>query len=737
MKHALPMALALVGVGVLATLSGPYATGPKAVYAATAVRPGGFNPDPSMRPWRWADGPNPNGWFCRPPNCMGYATDGTQFVDNEIALMAATGAKYLRVEFPWFSIEPGNGTYDWSRTDYIINAAVAKGLITQPVLVYTPKWSSSYAANPPGAVSDWTTFVTAIVNRYKANVHYWEMWNEPDLNQYWNSSTANYVSQILAPGYGAVHAADPSAKVIVGPSNPSWYGNLLPAGAKGYFDIAAYHAYNGGALGGSSTVKSFLNGAGINVPIWVGEYGLEENTIHDTGQTGLLTGALTGVAPVDVVIWYSIRDDNSATCCPPVGVHPQFYGLVQFDGVTKKDGYAVMTQLLGGTIGPPPPASRGAYKPLPPARIMDTRTGAGGVPVAPLGPGGTLDVQITGQQGVPSSGVSAVVLNVTATNTSAPGYLTVYPAGVARPLASSLNWAAGQTVPNLVEVAVSTAGKVTIFNFAGLTDVLFDVAGYVATTTGTPGPDGLLTPLVPARILDTRSGTGGSTIGPGQTIDVPVAGNGGVPSSGVAAVVLNVTATNPTASGYLTAFPAGVTRPLASNLNFLAGQTVPNRVIVKVGNAGKVSFYNFSGTSDVVADVGGWFTDASNPAATGSAFSGLTPARILDTRVASPLGPAGTLSVQVAGLGGVPLMTASPAPTAVVLNVTVTNPTANSYLTVWPQGTSQPLASDLNWRVGQTVPNLVVVKLGPTGMVSLYNLAGTSHVVIDVVGWYS
>jgi hypothetical protein len=377
MKHALPMALALVGVGVLATLSGPNATGPKAVYAATAVRPGGFNPDPSMRPWRWADGPNPNGWFCRPPNCMGYATDGTQFVDNEIALMAATGAKYLRVEFPWFSIEPGNGTYDWSRTDYIINAAVAKGLITQPVLVYTPKWSSSYAANPPGAVSDWTTFVTAIVNRYKANVHYWEMWNEPDLNQYWNSSTANYVSQILAPGYGAVHAADPSAKVIVGPSNPSWYGNLLPAGAKGYFDIAAYHAYNGGALGGSSTVKSFLNGAGINVPIWVGEYGLEENTIHDTGQTGLLTGALTGAAPVDVAIWYSIRDDNSATCCPPVGVHPQYYGLVQYDGVTKKDGYAKMQQLLTGTVPPPTPTPSPTASPSPSPSASPTPSPSG------------------------------------------------------------------------------------------------------------------------------------------------------------------------------------------------------------------------------------------------------------------------------------------------------------------------------------------------------------------------
>jgi hypothetical protein len=167
---------------------------------------------------------------------------------------------------------------------------------------------------------------------------------------------------------------------------------------------------------------------------------------------------------------------------------------------------------------------------------------------------------------------------------------------------------------------------------------------------------------------------------------------------------------------------------------------VPNRVIVKVGANGKVSIFNFQGSADVVADVGGWFVDAAtNPTATGVGFNGLTPKRILDTRPPGkgPVVPGGTITVQVAAMGGVPAMTSAAPPTAVVLNVTVTDTTAASYLTVWPDGTGRPTASDLNWVPGQTVPNLVVVKLGANGMVDVYNLAGSTDVVIDVVGWYS
>jgi hypothetical protein len=360
---------------------------------------------------------------------------------------------------------------------------------------------------------------------------------------------------------------------------------------------------------------------------------------------------------------------------------------------------------------------------------------------ANLGPGGTMDVQIAGRGGVPASGVAAVIMNVTVTNTTGSGYLVVYPKGVARPIASNVNWTAGQTVPNLVEVPLGADGKVTVYNSAGATDVVFDVAGYVSTSDQSVGSSGLYNARVPSRLLDTRTGLGGATtVGAGGTVSLQVTGRGGVPATGVSAVVLNVTATGATASSYVTVWPDGAARPLASNLNFVAGQTVPNRVMVPVGTGGKVDLYNFAGNVDLVVDVGGYFTDASS-GGTGSALAPLAPARILDTRdgtggVSSPLASGVVLAVQVAGLKGVPPMQAGTPPKAVVLNVTVTNPTASSYLTLWPDGNLPPLASDLNYRRGQTMANLVVVQVGADGKVRLFNPAGSVDVVIDIVGWY-
>jgi hypothetical protein len=377
---------------------------------------------------------------------------------------------------------------------------------------------------------------------------------------------------------------------------------------------------------------------------------------------------------------------------------------------------------------------RGQFIALAPSRILDTRT------ASPVGPAGTLNVQVTGQGGVPASGVAAVVLNVTVTDTTASSYLTVWPAGWPRPLASNLNWTAGTTVPNLVEVAVGVGGQVSIFNAMGNTDVLFDVAGYVATPSATPGSGGRYNPIVPNRVLDTRTGLGAPAkqLCAYQSISVHIAGTPSVPSTGVAAVVLNVTATNTVvAPSYVTVYPTGGTRPVVSNLNFQPGQTVANRVVVKLGTGGSVDFFDYAGHTDVVADVAGWFTDGTTSSAA-SLFVPVPPARILDTRTTNiPVGPNASIVLPVAGQGGVPAMSAPVAPTAVVVNVTVTNPTAASFLTAWPDGAPRPLASDLNYVTGVTVPNLVVVKLGSTGAIDLYNAFGSVDVIVDAVGWYS
>jgi outer membrane protein assembly factor BamB len=391
------------------------------------------------------------------------------------------------------------------------------------------------------------------------------------------------------------------------------------------------------------------------------------------------------------------------------------------------------THLVAYANAPGSPGPLVPYHPLVPARILDTRVGVG-APAAKLQQGATLALQVAGQGGVPATGATAVVLNVTVTEPTFDSYLTAWPAGDTRPLASNLNFVAGETVPNLVVVKVGDGGKVDLYNNGGTTHVVADVAGWFGVDPAGGGAG--FTALPPARILDTRIGVGAPTgkVGPGGTIALQVTGQGGVPITGVSAIVLNLTATEPTFTSFLTAWPAGQARPLASNLNFVAGETVPNLVVVKVGDGGKVNIYNNGGSTHVLADVAGWYGD---DVTTGPGFSAVPPARILDTRSgagapAAKVGPGGTIALQVTGQGGVPATGVS----AVVLNVTVTEPTATSYVTAWPAGQPRPLASNLNFVPGQTVPNLVVVKVGDGGKVDLLNNAGSTHVVADVAGWY-
>lgn len=403
--------------------------------------------------------------------------------------------------------------------------------------------------------------------------------------------------------------------------------------------------------------------------------------------------------------------------------------------------FALAFSLLAGITPAQAATTPGStYFPLTPARLLDTRNGTG-APQAQLGPNSSLDLTVVGVGGVPATGVTAVVLNVIATDATAPAsFLTVFPAGTPQPLASNLNFNAGQIRTNAVKVAVPTtgdkAGKVTIYNLAGSVSVVADVNGWYSANGGAVGAT--YVPQSPARILDTRIGLGGFVLAPGQTADVQVTGMGGVPSTGVSAVVLNVTAILSGPESFLTVYPSGTNRPLASNLNPVNGQAVPNLVIARLGTNGRVSIYNNLGSTDVVADVQGWYT--STGVTVGATYFPLTPARDLDTRNGvgtggniGRMGAGQTLDLLVAGVNGVPTTGVA----AVVLNVTAAGHIgADSYMTVYPSGGGRPLASNLNYVQGDTRPNLVIARVGANGRVSIYNNAGAVDVIADVQGWF-
>ena len=389
-------------------------------------------------------------------------------------------------------------------------------------------------------------------------------------------------------------------------------------------------------------------------------------------------------------------------------------------------------------------ASAGRYVSITPFRVLDTRSNLGG---SRFGPDSTQSVTIAGagNGSVPATGVVAVVANMTVTQASSSGYLSVFPAGSGIPVVSSLNFTKSVTVANLVTVPVPASGDVQVRDYlydqnpSQNAQVVMDIQGYY--TTKSTGPTGLYTPITPVRIADTRSGSGqpdaGAPLGPGGTASVTVVtAADGVPAT-AAAVALNVTAIAPTTNGYLTVFPAGAPRPTVSNVNFRTGATVANRVVAKIGSGGQVQIYNAVGTSNIAVDVDGWYAGASTVGPKGGAYVSVTPIRIVDTRSSmggTTLGAMGSETFTVAGHGGIP----SGGALAAAMNVTVVNTQASGYVTVFPAGSARPTASDINWTgARQDVPNMTQEGLGSSGNLTVFNgSAGTTGILIDVFGYF-
>lgn len=336
-----------------------------------------------------------------------------------------------------------------------------------------------------------------------------------------------------------------------------------------------------------------------------------------------------------------------------------------------------------------------------PVRVFDSRPGelpeTG--PKGLVGPNAGVDVHVTGAAtGVPDN-ATAVVMNVTGTNASGPGFLTIHEAGTDRPLASSLNLTApNQTRANTVVMPFSASGDVTIYSQSGA-DVIVDVTGYfVPTNVGVSA--GRLLPLETARVFDTRASEpapGPKGLVPaGGTIDVQVGGVAGVPADATAAV-LTVVATETTRAGYVTVF-AGDNVPLASNLNInAAGETVPNLVIAPLRADGTISVYTQS-AAHLLADVTGYITGSSATASDAGLFIPNNPERLFDTRpdqlpIDEPKGElaAGeTITLQVSGRAGLPDHIG-----LVLLNLTGVD-ADTGYVTGYPSDQPQPLASALN-----------------------------------------
>lgn len=373
---------------------------------------------------------------------------------------------------------------------------------------------------------------------------------------------------------------------------------------------------------------------------------------------------------------------------------------------------------------------------LVPGRLLDSRpTGVtidGLTQAVGLRPAGsTLRLPVWGRAGV-ANGATTAVLNVTVVAPLANGYLTVYPCGTTQPLAANLNYVAGQTIPNLVVSRIGSDGAVCLYSHQPM-HLVVDVNGFFPAGSK-------YEPLVPGRVIDTRPtgatvdgvGQGAGRLLPGQTLAVPLAGRAGV-SADAAAVAMNVTVVAPSTAGQLTVYPCNQTRPDTPNLYFAAGQTIPNMVVTPFGGTGICVFT--TAEAHVVVDVNGYMPREST-------YTPLSPFRAVETTgsyntfdgLYAGIGrrpDASTLEVVVAGRGGIPADAAG-----VAINVTIVGATGPGFATVYPCGSARPLSANLNFSTGQTIPNLVLSKLGTGGKVCIYTHRG-ADLRADILGYFS
>ena len=543
------------------------------------------------------------------------------------------------------------------------------------------------------------------------------------------------VSRFTAP------AIDQPYGIAAGPDGNMWFtdvgsdaiGRITPAGTVATFTDA-------------STFAPYRLTSGPDGNLWFTNYG--------GGTIGRITpaGAITHIthqsihAPFDIAtgadgnLWFTNATGASVGRVTTSGTVTNFAsGITDLPSAMAAgpDGNLWFVAWEGNTVsritsGAPSGAS---FHPVTPTRILDSRLPDNGF-AGPVSSGTPRALQVTGRGGpadIPAT-ATAVVMNVTVADSDSISFLSAYPSGAAPPTSSNLNFGPGQVIANLVTVKLGAGGRVDVANTVGSTHVIADVVGYYEEGAAGDG----FNPVSPTRLLDSRTTTGGwngrLAAGSPRALAVRQPENPtGVPATATA-VVATVTVTNTTASSFLTVWPGGIERPNVSNVNFAAGETVPNLITVPIGADGSIRFANEIGEAHVVLDLIGYFDPTG-----GARFHPIVPTRVLDTRIGVGLsgaqGPGTTRGLRVGGRPG----TSIPAwATGLVANVTVADATEASYVAVFPGDVVRPVPfSNLNFAPGQVVPNAVVVRVAPNGNIAFYNHLGTTALVADAAGYFA
>jgi hypothetical protein len=370
--------------------------------------------------------------------------------------------------------------------------------------------------------------------------------------------------------------------------------------------------------------------------------------------------------------------------------------------------------------------------------VLDTRSGIGGVS-GPVAAYTWYPVQVGGVAGVPTSGVSSVQVSVTAFNPALDGYLKLAANGAADTQTSALLYTGGGGSFSASSiVALAPDGKIKVLAQRSVS-LLISVQGYYTAGDGAAAPGGYV-PVRPARLVDTRSGTGlpQAKLAVGSTTAIKVGGLATVPADASAVFLMLTAVSSSSAGGTFTPYPTGTTKPANVALSYLPNTATILGAAVDLGTGGQ---FNLSvgtvGTAiDVVVDVVGYYSASPG---TGGAFTAGS-ARVYDSRISPSVEIPGsaTRKVPVGDVARVPLPDTGIS--AYAISVQVLHPGPNiGFLAVGPGDQTAAFVSSVYYTPGDGLrSNLVIAQPGPDGKIQLFNHSPDPiDIILDVEGWYS
>ncbi|MCU1346594.1 MAG: hypothetical protein JWL70_2860 [Acidimicrobiia bacterium] len=431
------------------------------------------------------------------------------------------------------------------------------------------------------------------------------------------------------------------------------------------------------------------------------------------GDSGGPALVVTGSEPVLAGISNLTVAASSASFCRPghqESVYRAASGVLDWAQAAMSLNGTTISQEHGAAA-----TTAGKFSAVSPRRVLDTR--AGGPDGGRLKAGATYHLPVGGLR----ANTKALAMNVTAVNPDAEGVVQVRPCDRSTGSVFTLTYEAHTVVPNLAVIPTSADGRVCLETTSAV-DLVLDLVGTYATDAGSN-----LTPIAPTRLVDTRTGPdprgAPRRVGAGETLVLPVRGRAGVPADATA-VLLNVTAVQPDADGFITAYPCDQPRPLASNLNPARGQIVANATTVALAANGSMCLYSYRAT-DLVVDLSGAYSPSASTALTSvlgvNVADGISEGQVLK--------PGTPLRIELAPARGLGPMK------AVALDLTAADPDGPGYLTAYPCDQPRPTTSNVNYGVNSWVTNLAIVPVAADGSVCVFSLQPV-RVRADVVGWF-